>query len=199
MSKNFIDLAPPKNRWKKVGIISVVLLLVSAGASGYSVWQYIDQRSEIDRLQNELMETQNELRALQDTEANDTDTEEANGSDNYLVVEEWGVRYRIPDGVNEVSYEISVSEDGVRTLNVESMVATCQVAVSVTRHSSRPDVSADMGAGRGHAVFQSGQWWYQIQGISQTLVDACTNEADVQQATNLVDRLIEMVSRPQEL
>ncbi|MCL2869891.1 hypothetical protein FWF48_03770 [Candidatus Saccharibacteria bacterium] len=195
MSKDYINLGKPKNGWKKVGIIMLVLLIVSAGATGYSLYQYINQKGQLndkqtalDKANADLKTTQNKLKkaeqSLADTTGNTSNTSSANSNSSYLVIKEWNIKYKIPDGISTPTYSFDLgTEPG--TLDSNSLTVTSGDAnVGVVRSSNKV---TPMTGNYGQAVIQFGAYWYVVSGGQINSTDS---------TAPVVNKLLEMVKNP---
>ena len=94
-------------KWKATAIIMIVLAIIFAGASGFFIWRFFDQKAEIDNLNSEISQIKPES---DDGQATKDDGE--NTKDNWLVVDQWGIKFEIPSGLYDVKYEIENRDDG---------------------------------------------------------------------------------------
>jgi len=94
----------PKNKFKPLAIVFIILTVLFALVAGFFVWQWLDQKSQIETLKNDISKIQSELESKKD-QGNKTD-------DNWLAIKEWGIKFRIPaDMKDDLSY--IVGEYGV--------------------------------------------------------------------------------------
>ena len=54
-------MAKPKNKFKPLAIVFIVLTVLFALAAGFFVWQWLDQKSQIETLKNDINEIQAKL------------------------------------------------------------------------------------------------------------------------------------------
>lgn len=77
-------VAEKKNNWKTVGIILIVLAIILTAATGYLLWVYGDQKSQVDDLNNQVKQANKQIEQLKKT---DNTTEEPADTGNNKVTE----------------------------------------------------------------------------------------------------------------
>ena len=98
-----------KNKFKPLAIIFIILTILLAVSTGFFVWMYFKQGSDINRLneENSNIKTACELKDEHVTDCVDIASE-------WLVIEEWGIKFEIlntPDG--DIYYEMNNESDSV--------------------------------------------------------------------------------------
>jgi len=92
----------PKDRWKIATFVMAIVLTVNVGCFTYAI---IKTNNEKSRLQKEIAEkyTKNTANTPKETQ-----TEKSSNQTNrrYLIIKEWDVRFEIPYGLGEVTYEL---------------------------------------------------------------------------------------------
>ncbi|MDR0591461.1 MAG: hypothetical protein LBG75_02835 [Candidatus Nomurabacteria bacterium] len=111
-----IDNRKPKNKWKIVAIVFMVLFLAAAGGgvffllkSNSSSNELADVKKKNDDNAKTIKELGNKVAELENKspESPSDATTGADTSKGYLVVKEWGVKLKIPEGMTGVKYQIS--------------------------------------------------------------------------------------------
>ena len=109
--------APEKKKNNGMLLGLILCLLLAAGGVGFGVWAMMDGNSQKDALNNQMntLKQQNDELMEQvgdgDTIINiDTDTDV--DTEDYIYVGEWGLKIKIPEGLNIVNYSLSESGYG---------------------------------------------------------------------------------------
>ena len=112
----FQDASDKKNN--KIGIILgfVLLVLIAAGGVGFGVWAMMDGDAQIKKLNeqiDDLRQQNSELQEMIDKADSGSNSEKENNSSNvstdgYININEWGLKIRIPDGLNNVDYKYKI-------------------------------------------------------------------------------------------
>ena len=117
---------------KKTGWILtiILLLLIAAGGVGFGVWAYMDGNNAKNNLNAQIVDLQQQNSELQDELANGSNTTinintsgEPVDTADYIYVGEWGIKIKIPESLNQVSYlfDSRASESNVEYLYVNGV------------------------------------------------------------------------------
>ena len=117
-----------KGKGMVLGMIFLVILAV--GGIGFGMWAMMDGNSQKEQLNSQISTLKQQNSELQEKLSNattittdtDTDNSTVNTAD-YIYVGEWGLKIKIPEGLNKVSYEF-------KQLGGESQVEGTTIAVS---------------------------------------------------------------------
>ena len=96
---------------KKTGWILglVILAIIAAGGVGFGVWAWMDGNTQKDALNEQISSLKKQNNELLDQMGGDTiiniDTDTNADTADYIYVGEWGIKIKIPEGLNYVSYE----------------------------------------------------------------------------------------------
>lgn len=92
----------------------ILLFIIAAGGVGFGVWIYLDSNTQKDQLNSQINDLQQQNAELQDELASSNNTTiniDANGeavnTADYIYVGEWGMKIKVPENLNNVSYKFS--------------------------------------------------------------------------------------------
>lgn len=118
--ENLMATGAKEKKGSKGMLIGLILcLLLAAGGVGFGVWAMMDGNTTRDNLNAQIssLRSQNSelLDQLSDTTSGDTIVNIDNNSDvdteNYIYVGEWGMKIKIPESLNMVSYASKWTND----------------------------------------------------------------------------------------
>lgn len=98
-----------KKTGRKTIVLTVILTaIVSAATAGGAVYFLMNKRNNASQLANDSGDTINDKTVLNEGENQQPDqpTETNKLNNNELVVKEWGLKFRVPDGLTDVHYVI---------------------------------------------------------------------------------------------
>jgi len=155
----------PKNKFKPLAIVFIILTVLFALAAGFFVWQWLDQKSQIETLKNDISKIQSELDSKKDQEK---EKENANKNSNIVTVEELMRAYK----------------DANRSMNTSGLVIN--IGNNIIKNSSiSPWQTIEVGMGHkdaetgwGGAFYRYGpteSWKYAFGGQGVTKCDNFTN------------------------
>ena len=106
--------AGPEKKSSKGGIIAAVLFaLIAAGGVGFGVWTMMDGKTkeeqyntQIDALKKTNSELMDKIAEGGEGGGEGSGTGTAVDTEDYIYVGEWGVKFKIPDNLQYVSYEV---------------------------------------------------------------------------------------------
>ena len=100
-------MAAPANEKKKGGsgmVIGLILcLLLAVGGIGFGVWMMMDGNTQKDALNQQISALKKQNNELQE-KISDLDVSSDVDSADYIYVGEWGLKFKIPEGLEKISY-----------------------------------------------------------------------------------------------
>lgn len=199
---------------KKTGwILAVVfLLIVAAGGVGFGVWMMMDGNAQKDALNEQISALKQQNSDLQNKLDNggdaiidiETDGSEVNTA-NYIYVGEWGIKIKVPQGLNQLSYlfdsRASEGEDEYLYINgvsgdyesIPSFVNTSvkEFWLGVLNRVQKGSADTNMPGGRGVLVTSIGDYDY-YYGHPQDVISTDENEQEIELKT--VDAIQNMLT-----
>lgn len=114
--KQDIQITPKKvsRKWKITAVIAIFLTLIFAAAAAFLVYWCSEQKTEIENLKTAI----SQMIQGEEGQADSDETADAT-KNNYLVVDEWGIKFELPEGLNDITYRIENS-GGVGYLRLSS-------------------------------------------------------------------------------
>jgi hypothetical protein len=88
--------------WKVVGIVTLVVLVGVLAVGGFLVVDNMNKGQKIDDLASKI----EELEKVGTDSGSEADSGVAEELDGYLVLKEWGLRFKVPEGLTDVRYVI---------------------------------------------------------------------------------------------
>lgn len=92
----------------------ILLAVLAIGGIGFGVWAYMDGDAQKNNLNEQIDSLKKQNNDLMDQLSDDVSVDIDTGSDadtaDYIYVGEWGLKIRIPDGLNYVGYEFRQGE-----------------------------------------------------------------------------------------
>jgi len=108
-------MAKSKNKFKPLAIVFIVLTVLFALAAGFFVWQWCQQKSQIETLKNDISKIQSGL----------DDKKDQSNKSNWLVIKEWGIKFELPASlIGDITYKKS-SEYAGMWINSKKYAAKC--------------------------------------------------------------------------
>ena len=100
---------------KKTGwIFGIVLcLILAAGGIGFGVWAWMDGKTQVDDLNGKISTLKQQNDELQNQLNNEDGNDDEVDTADYIYVGEWGLKIKIPEGLNKVSYEFRQWKDAI--------------------------------------------------------------------------------------
>ncbi|MCL2869888.1 hypothetical protein FWF48_03755 [Candidatus Saccharibacteria bacterium] len=155
--QNYINLnnKKPRNKWKAVGMIFIILTLLFGGAGGFLGYALMQKKNDLDSANKNLKDVKAQLATAKTDLANakkQNSTEEStNNSANYLTVKEWGIKFTIPDGLTGLKYTISNDNLEFNTDKVAAYGGICATD-GVVGIIHRSNVSNEQQPGEGNQL-----------------------------------------------
>ncbi|MCL2165396.1 MAG: hypothetical protein FWH55_13655 [Oscillospiraceae bacterium] len=94
-----------RNHWKIAAIILIVVTPVLAGTTVFFAVKSQNAKFNVSTTEKESNESNS---SSNNTKCPDTEMPEIN-ENNFLTIEEWGVKFKIPYGLEDVTYEMRIS------------------------------------------------------------------------------------------
>ncbi|MDR0957173.1 MAG: hypothetical protein LBM09_01185 [Candidatus Nomurabacteria bacterium] len=92
------------NIWKTMGIILIIVLVIAGSGVGFLIKQNGDINKELSDSKDKVNSLQDQINEAEN-DSNES-TAETNRDERYLVMEEWGLKFKIPTGIEDVKYVI---------------------------------------------------------------------------------------------
>ena len=191
-----INSKKPRNGWKAISVVFIVLTLVFAGASGFLGYQLAQKKTDLSDANSSIKDVKAQLKQVKKDLAdakkqNITGGTNIKDSTGYLTIKEWGIKFKIPDGLNSIRYEINKDSNGKQYVGVYYDDAGCSfpiVTISRTTNASTP-ASQDGTLKVGDIAKKIGDYYYTVAAMQAN--GGCTNDANATKArTGLLQILI---------
>lgn len=182
-------------------VVVGVLVLALLGALGFIFWQNFVSKDEVTKKAETIVKSE---------DAKNTARSSGDSKEGYLVLTDWGVKFKIPDDIGELTYykqTVSQNEQGVNehyefsTKNVEALGGDCvntNESGSVTRlaYLSRSQTKAEQYASSVPANDNNpvGDYYYMVSG-GQSLCSERQGELQLKAR----DAISDMLLRPIDL
>ncbi|MCL2869889.1 hypothetical protein FWF48_03760 [Candidatus Saccharibacteria bacterium] len=198
-----LDNKKPKNKWKIVGIIFIILALLLGGAGGFIAYKFLNQKDELDSKQTALDKAKADLKIAQNKEAEDNTTVAETESANYLTIKEWGIKFKIPDTLKNVTYTITGDSALVVAANNPSKLTpftgyACsgQKSNAAIARSKQDDITVN---GNKMSSVKIGDYYYAVTGRQQSMTcgDTTQNSEDEFAFNIITANIVFMVGNPQ--
>jgi hypothetical protein len=104
-----MQAAPAPKKKSSATMLSIVLLLILAlGGIGFGVWAFMDKNDQVDKLNKQIQDLRNSTSSVT-PEPDEPTGATLIADDGYIYVSEWGLKVKIADGLNYVSYSFKHS------------------------------------------------------------------------------------------
>ncbi|MCL1876565.1 hypothetical protein FWF74_00780 [Candidatus Saccharibacteria bacterium] len=100
----------PKNTWKIAAIVLIAVVITLAGTTAIFAFKSNDAENSNSSKSN--IASNEDYAKCPDTPTHG-DKENNNSSKNYLFIKEWGVKFEIPYGLEDVTYKTKMLADGM--------------------------------------------------------------------------------------
>ena len=190
------------NSWKVIGIVFIVLAVVAVSVATFFGLKYFDMQNDINNRNNEIDTLTAQVADLQSQIANQkkTGTEtETKTNKNYLVIEEWGVKAAIPEGLTDVYYQVDgdyayivarpATDASPFVLDVANNVKQYSL-VALTRSE---DSDSHASAGTLASSVKIGNYYFFVSGAQAYMGLFGNTDADHEMETNVQTMLVDML------
>ncbi|MCL2037564.1 hypothetical protein FWG95_00975 [Candidatus Saccharibacteria bacterium] len=184
----------PKSKGKIIGKVFIAIVVIAlAGGVAYLFMQNQDQSKKIDDLKADLTSAQNKLKAAEENATKDDESDAADNSTQYFAIEEWGIKFALPDGLkaSDITYTIN---DNTITFNTKTRAALNQnCSESSIGWSRGTNSTREFAGGTQTSDVKVGDYYYFGPSGPQS---TCADEADltVENAQNQL--LIKLIAKP---
>ena len=164
----------PKNVWKPIAIVAISVSVILLGLSIFLLVQNSNQRAQINS-QNDKSDVSDQTEDNTNVDKKpDTDiSDNSQTSTDYLVIEEWGVKFKIPEGLQDPIYSYSLDDHGgyITVTTLAFNAERCQALGELT-HSADPNFFKENGGPNRSPDFHFDGYYY-FYGSPQS---ACTTD-----------------------
>lgn len=103
---------PKKNVGAIIGVIFLILL--AAGGAGFGTWAYLSGNEKEANLNAKIDDLNAQLAAKPEVDETvvNVNTDSNTNTKEYIYVGEWGIKIKIPDNLEDISYEVKNWDEG---------------------------------------------------------------------------------------
>ena len=176
---------------KGLAIVEIIVILVIIGLVATVAWLFFD------RQQDKVVSENNNQQASSNNETKSDSDSDLDSSEGYLVLKEWGIRFKVPNLLQDTDIIYTIYDDasmGITTARVKAVLDSCQdadlsggtqkVSILVDRSTDgdsfegRTDGPVELKDDQVNGFYYSRSGWLPVTSCLASQVDLQRDDAD---------------------